>query len=122
MNGFLLVAIGGGAGAAMRHALNLGLARLSTELPFATLAANVAGSLAMGVLAAWMLRSGTEAPRLLLATGLLGGFTTFSSFSLEAVTLWERGMAGWAIGYVFASVTLALVGLAAGLALGRSMF
>ena len=122
MNGFLLVAIGGGAGAAMRHALNLGLARLSTELPLATFSANVAGSLAMGVLAAWLLRSGAEAPRLLLATGLLGGFTTFSSFSLEAVTLWERGMAGWAVGYVFASVSLALLGLAAGLVLGRSMF
>ena len=63
----------------------------------------------------------TRASRLFLTTGILGGFTTFSAFSLDAVLIWERGEAGLALGYVVASVLLSLLGLVAGLALTRTM-
>lgn len=78
----------------------------------------------MGVLAAWLLRQGEagEHWRLLLGVGLLGGFTTFSAFSLEMAQMVERGQAGLAAGYAFASVGLALAALFAGLALGRGIF
>jgi CrcB protein len=92
---------------------------LGPGFPWGTLAVNVAGSLVMGVLAALLARS-AEA-RLFLMTGALGGFTTFSAFSLDAVSLWERGDAGAAIAYAGASVAISLAALAAGLALGRAL-
>ena len=79
----------------------------------------------MGVLAAWLaFRAGegwSQPLRLFLATGILGGFTTFSAFSLDAVLIWERGEAGLAAAYVAASVVLSIAGLVAGLALVRAV-
>jgi CrcB protein len=87
------------------------------------LAVNAIGGLAMGVLAGWFAfkGGGPQTWRLFLTTGLMGGFTTFSTFSLEAVLLYEEGRIGSAAGYVAASVVLAILGLAAGLALVRAV-
>ena len=120
----LLVFLGGGLGAVLRHGVNLAFARgLGAGYPWGTLAVNVAGSAAMGWLAAFLAqRAGedwTEGARLFLATGLLGGFTTFSAFSLDTISLWERGEAAAAAAYVAGSVVLGLLGLGAGVALGR---
>ena len=118
----LLVGLGGGLGAMARYLLALALAPMAVTFPWATLAANVTGSAAMGLLAAWLVRSGDPAAvRLLVGTGLLGGFTTFSTFSLETVALWERGEVGLAIGYASLSLLLAVAGLLCGLALGRAI-
>jgi len=85
----------------------------------------VVGSFLMGVIAGWLAfkaGAGWNQPlRLFLTTGILGGFTTFSAFSLDAMLIWERGEAGLAFGYVGASVLLSIAGLAAGLALVRAM-
>jgi CrcB protein len=100
--------------------VNLGCARLcGTAFPWGTLTVNVAGSLAMGALAGWLAAradAGWSQPlRLFLMTGILGGFTTFSAFSLDAALLWERGdmLAGAA--YVVGSVMLSLAAVAIGL-------
>lgn len=89
--------------------------------PWGTMAVNIAGSLAMGLLIAWLARrsSGDSELRLLLATGFLGGFTTFSAFSLDAVTLYERGALTAAAAYVIASVTVSILALFGGLWLAR---
>lgn len=94
-----------------------------TALPWATLIVNVTGGLAMGLLAGWLAVRGTggESWRLLLGVGVLGGFTTFSAFSLDMMLLIERGQAGVAIAYALASVVLALGALAAGLWIMRSL-
>jgi CrcB protein len=91
--------------------------------PWATFIANIAGGLAMGVLAAWLVRQGEagEPWRLLLGVGLLGGFTTFSAFSLEMAQMVERGQGLLAGAYALVSVLLALAALFAGLALGRAV-
>lgn len=120
----LLVALGGGIGAWLRFAAGrlIGL----SALPFATLSVNLAGSLAMGLLAGWLARHGTgaigsgEQWRLLLGVGLLGGFTTFSAFSLELVNLIQRGQTGTAALYAAVSVLGGIAGLFAGLALART--
>jgi len=118
------VFVGGGIGAALRHLVNLGAARLfGVAFPWGTLAVNIAGSLIMGLLAAWFATryAGPDHHlRLFLATGILGGFTTFSAFSLDTVVLWERGAHAAAAGYVGASVVLSIGALVAGLALGRA--
>ena len=119
---FLLVFVAGGLGASARHGVNLAALRLlGPGFPWGTLLVNAAGGVAMGVLAAWLSSRGPgdEPARLLLATGLLGGFTTFSAFSLDAVTLWQRGDAAAAILYVVASVLLAVGGLVLGSSLAR---
>ena len=115
----LLVFLGGGLGAALRHGVNQLAAILlgPGAFPVGTLFVNVAGSLAMGAVAA-LLPDGQF--RLFLATGLLGGFTTFSAFSLDAVALWQRGEQAGAAAYVAASVLLSIMGLVAGAALARS--
>jgi CrcB protein len=121
---FLIVFLGGGIGAALRHGVNvLALRIVGIGFPYGTLCINVAGSLLMGVLMEYFaLRSGLSASsRLFLATGVLGGFTTFSTFSLEAALLWERGQAGLAALYVVASVGLAIGGLFAGMACVRAL-
>jgi fluoride exporter len=125
MAGFLLVFLGAGLGGSLRHGVNLAALRLlGAGFPYGTLAVNVAGSLAMGLLAGWFaLRAGpvAQAWRLFLATGVLGGFTTFSAFSLDAATLWERGEAAAALFYVLASVAASLGALFGGLALARQL-
>lgn len=118
---YVLVFIGGGMGAALRHGVNRAtLAWLGPAFPYGTLFVNVVGSLAMGVLAGLFLaRAPSEAWRLFLTTGILGGFTTFSAFSLDAAVMWQRGdNAGFAL-YVGASVALSIAALFAGLAATR---
>ena len=122
--GFLIVFLGGGIGAALRHGVNLASARLlGTAFPYATLFENVTGSLAMGVLAGYFAFKGDipQGWRLFLTTGILGGYTTFSAFSLDATLLYERGALGLAALYVLASVALSIGGLFAGLALVRHL-
>jgi fluoride exporter len=116
----LLVALGGAVGAWLRFVIGRALG--AGDFPFATLAVNVAGSFAMGLLAGWLVRqgSGAEGWRLLLGVGVLGGFTTFSAFSLELVTLAQRGALGSALLYAVLSVAGGVIGLTAGLAITRA--
>ena len=119
--GYLLVFVGGGIGAAARHGINrVGLALLGPGFPWWTMAVNVVGSFLIGLLAG--LLGASEAGqnlRLFLTTGILGGFTTFSAFSLDALTLWERGAEVQAGLYVLASVILSLLAAAVGLLITR---
>lgn len=120
---FLLVFLGGGLGAALRHGVNrASVAALGVAFPWGTLAINIAGSLAMGFAVGWFASRGIEESptRLFFTTGLLGGFTTFSAFSHDAVLLWQRGEPAAAAAYVLGSVLVSLVALAAGLALARA--
>ncbi|CAN7702246.1 fluoride efflux transporter CrcB [Mesorhizobium sp. LjNodule214] len=120
--GFFLVFIGSGIGGAFRYGVGLlSLRLLGPNFPFGTLAINIVGSGLMGLVVALFAlfdASGQDA-RLFLTTGIIGGFTTFSTFSLDAVTLWERGQHWAAISYVFASVALSLTALVAILLLMR---
>jgi fluoride exporter len=121
--GFLIVFLGGGLGAALRHGVNLASARLlGTAFPYATVIENVSGSLVMGLLAAYFAFKGDASQewRLFLTTGILGGYTTFSAFSLDAALLYARGEIGMAALYVTASVVLSIGGLFAGFALVRN--
>ena len=125
MNGLLLVAIGGAIGASSRHLVAMASLRaFGTWFPVGTLLINVVGCFAMGffveLLASKLQPS--EGLRLFVATGFLGGFTTFSAFSLDFVSLWQRGDAGLAIGYAAASVILSLAGIVLGLWIGRAIF
>ena len=120
---YLVVFLGGGLGAASRHLVNVLAARMfGLAYPWGTIIVNVAGSLAMGALIGWWAsRSGMNTQwRLFAATGFLGGFTTFSAFSLDFAGMWERGAVGPALLYAATSVVLAIAALFAGLALGRS--
>ena len=122
--GYLIVFIGAGVGGAVRHGVNTLVPRLiNTDLPIHTLLINVLGSFLMGVIAEYFaLRSHLSQPlRLFLTTGILGGFTTFSAFSLEAVLLYERGQLGYAVVYAIASVVFAVGGLFLGLVTIRSL-
>lgn len=118
-----LVMAGGALGAALRFQATQMAIRLGhTGYPVATLAVNIAGGLLMGMLAALVLRGHVGEPwRLFLGVGLLGGFTTFSAFSLELFQMIERGALLTALGYVLASVLLSLAAVAAGFALTRSV-
>jgi len=117
MGGLLLVMTGGALGAALRYGVGtVALRAGGTGFPWGTLAVNLLGGLAMGVLAGWLsLRGGSDTTRLFLGTGVLGGFTTFSAFSLEVFNMLARGDIGWALGYVAASVLGSLALLWAGL-------
>lgn len=121
--GFVIVFLGGGVGAALRHGVNLASALLlGTAFPYHTLLENVTGSFVMGALAGYFaFRSGggSQHWHLFLTTGMLGGYTTFSAFSLDAALLYERGALGLAALYAFGSVALAVGGLFVGLALMR---
>ena len=123
----LHVFVGGGFGAVLRWQLGRAMTQwlgpqMITAFPFATLAANAAGSLLMGLLAGVLARYGSgesEQLRLLLGVGLLGGFTTFSAFSLEMVLLLERGQYLFALLYAVLSLALGITGLMTGLGLMR---
>ena len=123
--GYALVFLGGGLGAALRHGVNrAALALFGPAVPAGTIIVNVVGSLAMGLLIGILaaVPGGTSQNlRLFVATGVLGGFTTFSAFSLDALTLWERGQSAAAIAYVVGSVTLSLAAIAAGFLLSRAL-
>jgi CrcB protein len=126
MNAYLIVFLGAGIGGALRHSVNVGCTRLcGTAFPWGTLTVNVVGSFVMGAIAGWLaFKAGegwSQPLRLFLTTGILGGFTTFSAFSLDAVLIWERGQLGLAGAYVAASVLLSIAGLVAGLAAIRSL-
>jgi CrcB protein len=118
MRAYLLVFVGGGIGAALRHGINVTLARwLGMHFPFHTLFENVSGSIVMGLLAGYFITAGgtPQSIRLLLTTGILGGYTTFSAFSLDTVLLIERDQYGLALIYVAASVLAAIGGVALGI-------
>ena len=120
--GYLIVFIGGGIGAALRHGFNLGFARLlGTAFPYATLFENVSGSIVMGCLVAYFaFKSGIPHHwQLFVTTGILGGYTTFSAFSLDVALHYERGELGLTALYILLSVGLSIGGLFAGLALVR---
>jgi CrcB protein len=120
---YLIVFIGAGIGGALRHGVNVAATRLfGFGFPFGTVIVNVVGSFAMGLLAGYFAyRAGVpQHVRLFLTTGILGGFTTFSTFSLDAAVLIERHAYGAAAGYLVGSVAAALAGLFFGLAVFRS--
>lgn len=120
----LYVAVGGAAGAVLRFLMmNFIGHRLGNAFPYSTLIVNVSGSLVMGMLIGWLARTlpaNASELRLLLAVGVLGGYTTFSSFSLDAITLFEEGRFGPMVIYITASVLLSLLGLIGGLYLMRA--
>jgi CrcB protein len=124
MNHLLIVAAGGGIGAGLRHLANLAALRLfGPGFPWGTVFVNIAGSLAMGLLAGWLARrtgGSSMEMRLFLATGILGGFTTFSAFSLDLAVLWQRGAIGAAAGYAIGSVVLSIAAVFAGIWLMRA--
>lgn len=120
----LLVAAGGAVGASLRHLSGIAAIRLlGTDFPWGTAFVNVIGSFLMGLFVEALARrfGVTSEVRLFVATGLLGGFTTFSSFSLDVAVLFERGATGLAFLYVAGSVLLGIAGLFAGMALGRAI-
>ena len=121
---YLLVFVGGGIGAALRHGVNrASLACLGPGFPYGTLIVNVVGSLLVGMLAELLLiKTGvSQEVRLFWTTGVLGGFTTFSAFSLDAAVMWQRGDHGPLAFYVFGSVLLSIGALFAGMALVRAL-
>ena len=121
---YLLVFFGGGLGASLRHAVNMACAKaFGTGFPYGTFVINISGSIVMGLNAGYLTFRGeaTQHWRLFLMTGVLGGYTTFSAFSLDTALLYERGALGLAALYVAGSVVLSIAGLFAGLALIRSL-
>ncbi|MEM7006579.1 MAG: fluoride efflux transporter CrcB [Pseudomonadota bacterium] len=124
MNGFLLVGLGGAIGASLRHGVGLAAVRLMPGWPLGTFAVNVVGSLLMGLLVGWLaLRAdGTgQNLRLFLATGVLGGFTTFSAFSLEIANMMRSDAIAKASMYAGLSVVLGVAALFLGLWLARRL-
>lgn len=120
----LLVALGGAIGAALRFLTGVGMLRLTgpQDFPLAILSVNVIGSFLMGLFVVFAAHKGLTHLSPFVMTGVLGGFTTFSAFSLETVTLMERGQLGAAGLYVGLSVALSVVGLMLGLWLARGVF
>jgi len=119
---YLLVFVGGGLGASLRHAVNMAAAKaFGTGFPYGTFIINISGSIVMGLIAGYLAFRGeaTQHWRLFLMTGILGGYTTFSAFSLDTALLYERGALGLAAFYVLGSVGFSLAGLFAALALVR---
>lgn len=123
MNSILYVMSGGAIGAALRYGLSRALPVSSGGWPWATFAVNLLGGLAMGVLAGWLVRENeaAESLRLFLGVGVLGGFTTFSAFSLEMAQMVQRGQGMMAAGYAAVSVILALGAVFAGMMLARTI-
>ncbi len=118
LQGYLVVFLGAGLGGTLRHGLNVAAARvLGYGFPYGTLIVNVTGSLALGLLAGWFAHrfDPGQSWRLFMVTGILGGFTTFSTFSLDTALLYERSGIGMAVLYVAASVGVSLLALSLGL-------
>lgn len=126
MNKLIFVALGGGAGALARYLVGTQTLRLwGPNWPYGTFTVNVLGGLLMGMLTGYLAHKGgadQERWRLLLGVGLLGGFTTFSSFSLETALMIERRAYGTAATYVLASAVLSIAALFAGLMIARRLF
>jgi CrcB protein len=121
---YVLVFVGGGLGSTLRHIVNIVSARhLGTAFPYHTFIINITGSIVMGLIAGYLAFKGDASQpwRLFLMTGILGGYTTFSAFSLDAAVLYERGAIGLALFYVLGSVVFSIAGLFAGLALMRHL-
>ena len=119
----LQVALGGAIGATLRWGLGVWLFRVTGPgFPVAVMTANVIGSFLMGLFVVFAAKKGLTHLSRLIMTGLLGGFTTFSAFSLETVTLWERGAMGQAAAYVALSVGLSIGGLILGLIVARGVW
>ena len=124
MNAFLAVFFGAGIGGALRHAVNLtALKLLGFGFPFGTVAVNVIGSFIMGLAIEWFALKADPGQmwRLFLTTGILGGFTTFSAFSLDAALLIERGAYLMASVYILTSLIASVGGLFLGLLLIRQL-
>ena len=122
MFNYLLVFVGGGLGASLRHTINVICARcIGIAFPWGTFIINITGSTVMGLIAGYLAFKGEASQpwRLFLMTGILGGYTTFSAFSLDTALLYERGALGLAAAYVLGSVILSIAGLFVGLALMR---
>jgi len=122
MQSYVLVFVGGGLGASLRHFINVVCARcIGVSFLWGTFIINITGSMVMGLIAGYLAFKGeaSQPLRLFLMTGILGGYTTFSAFSLDAATLYERGALELAAAYVLGSVVLSIAGLFAGLALIR---
>ena len=127
MTRFLLVAIGGALGSVARYGVGLAAGRLfpGAAWPFGTLTVNIVGGLVMGLVAGWLaarVGAGQESVRVFAAVGVLGGFTTFSAFSLETALMIERRQFAMAGGYVAASVVLSIAALFLGLMVARRAF
>lgn len=122
ITGYLVVFAGAGLGGTLRHAVNRVVVPASA-FPWSTLTVNVTGSLAIGVLAGWFALRGeaSQTARLFLFTGILGGYTTFSAFSIEAALLWQRGQAWGAAGYACASVVASIAAVFLGMGIARSL-
>jgi CrcB protein len=121
---YLLVFFGGGLGAMLRHLVNVTCARcIGIGFPWGTFIINITGSTVMGLIAGYLAFKGEASQpwRLFVMTGILGGYTTFSAFSLDAALLYERGELALAALYVAGSVGLSIAGLFGGLALVRSL-
>ncbi|MEM6901283.1 MAG: fluoride efflux transporter CrcB [Pseudomonadota bacterium] len=124
MNGFLLVGLGGAIGASLRHGVGLAAVRLMPGWPLGTFAVNIVGSLLMGLLVGWLalrVDGAGQNLRLFLATGVLGGFTTFSAFSLEIANMMRSGAIAKASMYAGLSVVLGAAALFLGLWLARRL-
>jgi len=128
---YLIVFLGAGLGGALRHGMNGVALRLAgPDFPYGTMAINILGSLAMGLIAGYFAFRGGEGVfgsmnqhwRLFLTTGVLGGFTTFSTFSLDFATLWERGAMGGEAIYLVASVVGSLVAIFIALAAAKALW
>ena len=128
---YLIVFIGAGIGGALRHGVNsLALRVAGPDFPYGTMMINLLGCFVMGLMAGYFAyRGGTgifgqmsQHWRLFFTTGVLGGFTTFSAFSLDFATLWERGAMGPAAAYLLVSVVGSLIAVFAALAIARAVF
>ena len=124
LKSYLIVFIGGGLGAALRHGVNrASLAYLGPTFPYGTLFVNTVGGFLMGILAELFLLKGGDSSqfRLFFATGILGGFTTFSAFSLDAALMWQRSDYAALGTYVVSSVVMSIVALFFGMAAVRAL-
>jgi CrcB protein len=123
---YILVFIGAGLGGMLRHSVNLLCGRtFGLDFPWGTFVINISGSLVMGLVAGYLAFKAGEAwsqhARLFVMTGIIGGYTTFSAFSLDTVLLWERGQFGAASFYLLGSVGFSLAGLVLGLSIVRTL-